>query len=201
MPGRKAGFKGYWADHELEKGNVYRDVDEWIGWEKLGDMVGQIEQSRDKNILRAIFLTGGRVSEVIRLKPGMFSEADENGLIRVMGAPLEKNKTLSERRPFYIKRDEPLMESLHEWIRGSNKWLFPSGLGKDPFVTRGWAWQVVNEATNRYPHFFRALRATQLVYEYGLTYEDLIVWFTWQNVGTAMHYSKGDPRKIAEKML
>lgn len=197
MVGRSSGFRGYWANHKLIKPSVFTDINSWIGWEKLQAKVGQIEKKRNRNIVRAIFETGGRVSEVIRLKPEHFRIEEDK--IRVVGAPLEKNKRFDKRWPFLIEKTEPLMQPLLDWINESDEWLFPSPLGKDPFLSRQSVWIFLNDELGLYPHWFRSMRAWCLSWEYGLTRSELMDWFTWRREKTAQHYARTNPDETAEK--
>ena len=47
-------------------------VESFCGWDFLADLVKKCEWSRDRELVAALFETGGRVSEVIRLETRMF---------------------------------------------------------------------------------------------------------------------------------
>lgn len=197
MVGREKGFKGHWADHELIKPSVLTDVNEWIGWEELQKKIGKLPKERDQNIARALFETGGRVSEVIQLKPRHFQ--DDGEYVKVMGMPLEKSKKLTQRWPFLIEKTEPLMNSLLKWIMTRKNWLFPSPLGKNPYISRQYVWKFLHDELGLYPHWFRAQRAFCLAWEYGLTRSQIMDWFTWTHLPTAQHYARGSPYETAKK--
>ncbi len=97
-------------------------------------------------------------------------------------------------RCFPINLTEPLIPELFSYMQGRAGRLFD--------ITRIRAYQVITRTDPRiYPHWFRAQRASQLAYEYGFDVHDLMDFFGWLNVGTAIHYSRMGWKGLAAKML
>jgi len=71
------------------------------------------------------------------------------------------------------------------------------GLDK-PFVVDG---KVVKDKLHLWLHFFRSQRACCLVSEYGFQLHELLDYFSWEHIQTAMDYAKKGWRGLAEKML
>lgn len=194
--GRKEGHKGYWKGKTFNKPSVFTDVNEWIGWGKLEKIVNKPERKRDRMILKTMFETGSRVSEVIKYRKENFKI--EPNIIRVQHAPLVKHKQLEERWDFLIEKTEPFAQELIEYIENIDNWLFPSTLGEKPYLTRQHAWNVAKKA-DVYPHWFRSMRAFCLSWYHDLNVEELRAWFTWTDSNTPQHYARPSPDKTAEK--
>lgn len=71
------------------------------------------------------------------------------------------------------------------------------GLNK-PFIVNG---VEVSDKLHLWLHWFRSQRACCLVSEYGFQLHDLLDWFSWEHIDTAMGYAKKGWRGLAEKML
>lgn len=134
--------------------------------EELVEKCDRIKRSLDpenyrnmcKALIAALFLTGGRITEVLMLKRDDFifddPEATENNsfLVKdmyVFKAPKDKkNKKTIPRPPrtFPIKRDEPLASHLEKWVKKENagKYLFPTT--RSEFMHPSTAFIIVREA-------------------------------------------------------
>lgn len=67
--------EGYWATHDLIKHSVDRDVNDFIGWKKLTDLVNKVADVDFTASLVTIFgfKVAGRITETLRLKREMFT--------------------------------------------------------------------------------------------------------------------------------
>jgi len=84
-----------------------------------------------------------------------------------------------------------------DWIKQCNSPLFN--------ITPTRAWQIVNDLGKRfgihiYDHWFRAQRASQLASEYDFSLHELLEWFTWKDIRTALRYARLSWRKLDKKM-
>jgi integrase len=246
---------GYWARHPYIRLNVKDYSEEWVGYPAILELIQLAEKPREKAFLSALFLTGGRVSEVLSLRKNMFEVRQKERLIIVRGMPLLKRyKKLQElnltnskgqtirrwvtqklektRKPFPILMDEPPTPFLLNWIDSlpnEDSLLFESPYNVGKPLTRFWAYRFIRRLDKAVPlelrqklglnkpfivegikvmeklhlwlHFFRSQRACCLVSEYGFELHDLIDWFSWEHVETAMTYAKKGWRGLAEKML
>lgn len=226
--------------------NVEEFVEEWIGWEPLISLIGHAKNERNKAFLATLFLTGGRVTEVLSLRKENFEIREFEGLIVVRGMRLLKRyrkvgeieengkkkwiteKLVKTRKPFPILLNEPLTHILLDWLDKVKTLLFPSPYNPGRPLTRFWAYKLirkidstisenlreklglnkpftingerVSDRIHLWPHWFRSQRACQLVSDYGFQLHDLIDWFSWEHVETAMRYSKRGWRGLAQKM-
>jgi len=246
---------GYWATHQYFRLNVKDYSEEFCGWKPLLELVDLAGEPREKAFLSALFLTGGRVSEVLSLRKNNFEIRKEENLIIVRGMPLLKRyKKLQElnftnskgqttkkwitqklektRKAFPISFAEPLTPFLLDWLERipeENGLLFPSPYREGKPLSRFWAYRfirrldkavspelrqklgldkpliingkVVSDKLHLWLHFFRSQRACCLVSEYGFQLHDLLDWFSWEHVETAMDYAKKGWRSLAQKML
>ena len=187
------------------------------------------ESLRNAGFVAALFDCGGRVSETLLLKPSMFTvyKGCTPRLIMVEGMPLlkrykkigdlltdseghrhYKTEKLNKFRSFSFRSDEPLVKPMSEWLiyalSHHLEWLFPSPY-TDKQLTRKWAYQLIDKIGNRldmeiYPHWFRAMRASQLASEYDFREASLLEWFQWEKWETAKKYAKLGPLGLAKKM-
>jgi len=198
--------EGYWATHVYKRSSVLRDVTEFCGWEVLQKIIQECNNTnyyrnadllreRDKALVATLFETGGRISEVLALDKENFKIFPERILVNSM--IVVKNKAPTTRGTFSIKRFEPLCPIMIDWIKQCNSPLFN--------ITPTRAWQIVNGLGKRlgfhiYDHWFRAQRASQLASEYDYTLHDLLEWFSWKDIKTALRYARLSWRKLDKKM-
>jgi integrase len=169
---------------------VERDVKQFCGWALLKDIVEAARSigfkgTRNAGFVATLFNTGGRVSEVLALKPTNFRifKGCHPPLVVVENMPLLKRyeKTgeyIDEngKRHFHTKRipavrnsfsmrvDEPLIKPMLVWIveayKAHYEYLFPSPYKADQPLSRKWAYQLMRKIGNRlgihlYDHWFR----------------------------------------------
>jgi len=152
----------YWANHEYHRMSVTEDILEFCGWQAINDLVTfkgntEIEQA----FLATLFLTGGRVQEVLSLTKENFTiheRKDGAKYFRVSKMPLEKRykkigekfkgedgknhfhteKSFEFRNNFSIMFKEPIAPILVNWIEKSKGGLlFPSPNKKKGICKKG----------------------------------------------------------------
>jgi len=242
---------GYWATHPYIRLNVRDYSEEWVGYTPLLELIEYAGSPREQAFLSALFLTGGRVSEVLSLRKNMFEIRKRERVIVVRNMPLLKRyrkieetkdeqgkrkwiteKLVKTRKPFPILLSEPLTPILLSWIEAISEedgLLFPSPYKIGQPLTRYWAYYTirrldmavspelrqklglnkpfivdgvkVKDNIHLWLHFFRSQRACCLVSEFGFQLHDLIDYFSWEHIQTAMDYAKKGWRGLAEKML
>lgn len=79
---------GYWKDHEYFRRSVIKDIKGFVGWKELKQLSKKLKNNRDKALLYATYTTGGRISEVVQLKPENFNSQKNTVIINDM--PLQK---------------------------------------------------------------------------------------------------------------
>jgi len=239
----------YWKDHgeDYTRASV-RTVLRFVGWDTLMELVGECCNTsyrpspvwfidhpgyeeyrnylirRDQALIATLFLTGGRVSEVIPLRKNNFNLQDEPDAIIVTDMPREKSfrkvgeyiengkkkwiteKVEATRRDFPILKNEALVPYLTKWLEEVDDYLFTSPAKSRDHLSRVRAYQIVKNISNRvgeeiWPHWFRSQRASQLASEYGFELHALIDFFDWKDVETALTYSRLGAKKLTAMMV
>lgn len=122
----------------------------------------------------------------------------------------ERVKRKRIRKPFPIFKNEPLYPIMEAWVkRNHSELLFPSPKirkngSRTMTIVNGW--MIVNRlqkltGIEMWPHWFRSQRASQLYLEYGLTWEDLKTWFSWESEVMASLYAKMSTESLAERIM
>ena len=200
--------QGYWKTHKYKRHSVERDVDDFIGWPKLQEMLKD-GRERDKVFASVAFETGGRVSEVRALHRNNFILINPKVILVTKMQVLKRFhrefdqetgekkvvKDIVYRKTFPIKRNEPLAVIMLKWIEDSDGWLFPTDRGDEAYLGRTMSYNIARRLGDNigmwiYPHWFRAQRASQLRIEYGFDTLDLMEFFAWEDVKTATRYAK-----------
>jgi len=196
----------------MKRHSVERDVEEFVGWPILTEIVGKA-RARDAAFVATAFETGGRVTEVRQLRRRNFDLTKANVvLVRDMRVIKRFHREhgvvvhdLVYRKTFPIRRDEPLVEPMVSWVEKCGDWLFPTGRGFEPYLSRTMSYNIARRVGDSigqwiYPHWFRAQRASQLRFEYNFDVMDLMEFFAWKHFPTAMRYAKMGWRGLATKM-
>lgn len=185
---------GYWADHEYKRLSVKEYVEGFCGWEALTELVSHIYDLRDKAFVSALFLTGGRVSEVLALRKHNFEIHREQGLIIVRGMPLLKRykkiapakdgkrkwiteRLIKTRKPFPILIKEPLTPFLLSWLDKCEDLLFPSPYKEGEPLTRFWGYKFIRKLDSRLPLSLK--QKLGLVRRQGSRENVLHLWLHW----------------------
>lgn len=169
---------------------------------------------RDQALIATLFETGGRVIEVLRLRRRNFSF--DGRWIRVTGMQVVKRfrkdkrtgKTIpvySTRGRFSIPIDEPLVPYMVSWVKEQKDFIFPSPKKDRDHLSTVRAYQIVNSIGERlgvhlYDHWFRAQRACQLAEELNFSLHELLEFFSWKHVETALRYSRLSTEALERKM-
>jgi hypothetical protein len=200
---------GYWSTHKLHKMNVKDLVEEFCGWTALKELMATIFDERLRAFLAALFLTGGRVSEVLSLTRGNFEVRKTDGVILARNMKLLKRyKKLSEitkedgskrweterldktRKTFPILLNEPFVPILIEWREKRKGLLFPSPSRRDEDknalpLTRFWAYNNIRKIDSHLPQELRislGLNRPLMASEEGKSVkvkDQLNLWLHW----------------------
>jgi len=161
---------GYWSHHDYHRLNVKDFVEEFCTWKPLKELISYASLGRDQAFVSVLFLTGGRVSEVLALKRENFEVRQAEGLAIVRNMKLLKRyKKLSEildaegnkrwitelveakRKPFPIMLREPLTPFLIEWLGQTEGLLFRSPYKLGFPLSRFWAYNLVRQIDKEIP--------------------------------------------------
>jgi integrase len=192
---------GYWSLNDYHRLSVKDFVEQFCGWKALLELVNCAKSSRDRAFLAALFLTGGRVKEVLSLTAQNFEIRESENLIICRNMLLEKRYRKVEaitkpngkkgwlterlekyRKPFPIVMREPLVPILLEWLSQSQGGglLFPSPYSVGP-LSRFWAYRLVRKIDIEIPTALReALGLNKPFIKDGVKVSDSIhLWLHW----------------------
>jgi hypothetical protein len=276
--------QGYWATHPYHRLNVEDYIEEFCGWTALTELFELVYDEKQKAFFITMFLTGGRVTEVLLLKKNNFTVLPEEGIIKVTDMRLLKryekldgyvdaegnnrwhtDKITAFRDTFTIDRREPFTKILEHYLKQVNDsklandpkkasdvylfpspyshsrkykkkylhsqkvdWYVPDANGEIPY-TMQWAYMIIREVNDcaseelkhklgllrpfrdkkgntiadeihLFLHWFRSQRASQLARDYKLDVVELIDYFNWKDIETAVMYAKKGGSGLTEKM-
>ena len=155
------------------------------------EFIEEIEHSRDSLLIKMLYLTACRVSELA----GNISPSERQRGLNVYGSKLsydvvtEENHRILVLKIFTAKRHEfklislPLEEKFEPWAGELHEFLEVAK--SQPFqITRQRIWQIVNNRLSLldpkiHPHTLRHYRLTHLVENYGFDAYDLTVYAGW----------------------
>jgi len=164
----------YWKLNDYYRMSVEKLVTGFCGWKALIELMNHAQQGRNQAFLTALFLTGGRVSEVLSLVKSNFIVARSEGVVIVSNMPLfkrykkvaeyedqeghikwETEKQETTRKQFPILIAEPMVSLLLEWLDKCNDLLFPSPYKIGKPLSRWWAYKLVRDLDQRIPEDLR----------------------------------------------
>ena len=159
------------TSYRKSKHNIKRIEPPFCGESFLNDLTSAVEKiykkgskreymiDRDKALIAALFLTGARPSEVVKLRKSSFDfdnkEAKKNNAFLVKEFILMKHGTKGLRthiaREFPIWRDDPLVEHLIKCYNQADDYLFPSPLKGYPQLSYFHANRLAKMVGNNLP--------------------------------------------------
>jgi len=185
-------------------------VETFCGWDYLLDMTDRCDNLRDKALISALFETGGRVSEVLKLEKRHFMIQEPYLVVRAMPVLKRyrkigeyhdeegKKRWITEELKGYRTFPIPLKEKLTPYLL---EWMDYVKTDRLFHISRVHAWRIVTKINpDVFPHWFRAQRASQLALEYGFDMHDLLDFFAWKSMPMALHYARMGWKGLAQKM-
>jgi len=101
-------------------------------------------------------------------------------------------------RTFPFPKTEPLVPALCEMLDGIDGKLFDFKYD----TAYNDVVKIGRQLGTHIPtHWFRAQRASQLVWDYGFSEHDLVEWFVWRDYMTAFGYARKGYKGLAAKMV
>ena len=165
---------------------------------------------RDRALICVLYLTGGRVGEVVRKgflgtgKDGLCKE-DINTLSRnkrkfrifdLRNLKSEKRK----RKELPVAEDDPLNAKMLEYVDQymenllPTEPLFPISIRRAQEIVKKHMGQDIS------PHYFRHMRMTHLARDKGLNEWELATYAGWDSTSSAKSYVHDDPKKLFAKL-
>lgn len=166
--------------------------------EDIKDMLLGIPEERVRALVSILYLTAGRLEEVMALKPSNIEriEQEDKVIILVKNMKNEKNK----KRPFkdipiILEKEGNIYQHIVDYIKNNN-------IGLDnrlfPFSSRR-AEQLLAQHLNINPHFFRHIRLTHLASIYRFPDQALKTYAGWTTSIPAQYYIELKWQDLADK--
>jgi len=169
--------------------------------EELEKVIKEIGNIRDRALVSFIYITGSRVSEVVKrfkVKDIKIEKANDRifyvfrmyvqkrrekkEIYRMVGIPYEKNKLFID----------CILDYINKCKLKDNKLLFE--------IDRKTVYRVVKKHFGFSPHYLRHTRATHLVSEYGFTPQELKEHIGWSDIRTTSIYTHLNWKNISNKL-
>lgn len=179
----------------------------------LWDIAKQYRRPATKALFCACYLTGGRISEVLKMKPRDITEKEKTYMVFLT--------TLKNKRQHF--RNLPIAKSpvtecegymtdfLLDYARGINsdfslftfrRCAATNRLRRKTFRTRGFLLKEIYEDKEftLYPHYLRHSRLTHLVANYGFDVAHLTAFAGWTDPTPAMIYVQLAGKDLSRKL-
>ena len=165
-------------------------------------MVNTIKATRDKALLAFLFLTGARISEIVRsirkydLNIEMHKSEKFLVIYNVKCLKRKPGNIATRNIPINIEREKQFLKFVFAYTKElkPEEYLFK--------FSRQAAYNVVRKFRDElFPHYFRHLRLTDLTTLYGFNSAELRQFTGWTDDKPAAHYVHLNWRDTADKML
>lgn len=182
--------KGAWeGQKKLQKVGVVPTID------AVRNNIMKIPHQRDRVFVALMYLTAGRVSEVISIE----REYIQEGVRRKRDVLIIRMRNKKSRSRMWkdviipFDRETALVKDILVYKKGAGGSLFG-------FKTRQRGWQIIKQRMKCNPHWIRHLRLTHLVTVYDFNDQLLMRWAGWVSPKEARHYMELRVGDFLDKM-
>ncbi len=191
-------------DNEIQPEDVYQMITEGPTWPyKVNNKQEYV--TRDRALCSLIYVTAGRISEVLSLKTSNFFFGMDKDFIYILNMEIHKRKKLGSRRG---KIGLPLRGKLHPFTVLVTNYLdqLHSTYGEATDVPLfnfkiEHAWTLVNHMTGLWDHYFRSQAETMYGDAFGGDVLTLGRFIGVSNLQTLQRYCKSSWTKYANQLL
>lgn len=157
---------------------------------------------RVKALISFLYLTGCRISEALEIKKSQLQKETRGNTEFLMIYDvnvLKRRGNVKNTKPINIKKEKFYVNCLINYLdKNKSEWLFPSLRGNH--IKPRWARRLIYKQTRLFPHYFRHLRNTHLITNYGFNSWQLRQFNKWASPGTAEHYVHLTSADVVDKM-
>jgi len=170
--------------------------------QEIEEAIFNVQDIRDKALIATLYLTGGRISEVLKLyrEDLSFQKLEEREYLVVKLQTLKRKKGVEERL-IPIPTREPLLQYLIQWLSfvKLGQPVFYSYHNPDKPIDRHQAWRIIKKASEKlWCHLLRHGRLSELATE--MTAFELQQFAGWSDVRPALYYVSLDWKQLARKI-
>jgi len=163
--------------------------------EEVEDMISRADNERDRALIAMLYITGARISEVLRLKRKDIEIGEKEVRITITPLKIRSKGPLIFVHTLPIPLTAPFVEHIVSYvskIQDGEEFLF---CGYKKPMTRVRAWQIIKKLNqDTFPHFFRHTRASKLA-EAGADVLEIKEWLGRKTL--PLEYISVSRRRIA----
>jgi integrase len=166
--------------------------------EDIINMAHKIDSPRDQALFILVYLTAGRITELLKeLCRGdvKFTKVKERNVM-IVEMPNRKNRKQHFKTiPAPIDKEGELIDLLEPWLR-------PFEPGEVLFnISKIRAYQIFKKVSGFNPHYIRHIRLSHLVIYYDFTDQQLVKFAGWSDSRHASRYTHLSYKDLVEKMI
>lgn len=163
---------------------------------ELESLLAKAKCQRDKVLFCMLYLTAGRINEILKLTKGQLKIEQKHGrdfLVIYNVVTLKRHDNMLRRVDILIDKERAYVEPILGFIAHlkDEEPLF--------YIKRARAWQIIH-SFGTFPHFLRHTRLTHLVQDYGFGGYELQKFTGWRRLATGENYVSLYGDYLAEKM-
>lgn len=160
--------------------------------------ISSIRNLRDKALVSLLYITAGRVSEVLEITRESFDKTvKSNRNIVIIKLPNRKHKKRYYKEiPVPLDRKDNIffLKVVEEYVNSS------PGIHKLFPISKQRVWQILRKEIDMNPHYLRHIRLTHLVTMYDFREQQLILYAGWTDSRAAKHYMELKIEDVLERL-
>ena len=167
---------------------------------RVMEAIERLEHPRDKALIALVYLSAGRISEVLKLMPEDVTVKDDFMVVNLWTA---KRKKGVKTRKVPVPLTHPLLKYFVLWFQQvkRNQPIFHNLYDPSKPISRVQAWKILKRAkADMWLHLLRHIRLSELVEKYNFDPFRLQQFAGWSDVKPASFYVHLGWQASAEKL-
>jgi len=169
--------------------------------EEIREQISKVDNSRDKAFLSVLYLTGARISEIVKRLKVKDIQQEQLGdrLFYVFYVYTEKRK---EKKAVFRRNGIPY-DNNKFYLENIINYIKRFGLKEQDILfnfDRKTGQRVVKKWMDCNPHFLRHIRVSHLTSDYGFNARELMDYIGWSDIRTTVIYTHLDWKHTATKL-
>ncbi len=179
---------------DIWKRSITPEIESIWTREKINDVISNIKDKKHRAFLSLLYLTAGRISEVLEVKKLNITNFVSKGVVYLKTKMInEKNRNIKTKDVPFVEEDV-LVKNILDYKKDLkyHQKLFD--------FSRVTGWRLLVKYTGLWPHSFRHFRLTELAVVYDFNEIDLMKLAGWSTPTMARIYVRKKVADIADKM-